>query len=120
MTHCRNSRVVLAQHGLTILFTDDAQGTHPLGQASSLSVFDFGKDHFRDLHFGLKLISGNTSQNEFELDKLFANRTPHSANALSPVTTKNPDRSHLGFRNSDFEFPNTLLVRRRCQTPHRC
>jgi hypothetical protein len=41
-------------------------------------VYDFCKAHFRDLHFGLKLISGNTGTTEFELDESFA-KDPDSA-----------------------------------------
>ena len=43
-----------------------------------LSIADFCRDHFRDLHFGLKLISGNTGQTNFKLDKSFA-QNPDSA-----------------------------------------
>ena len=61
------------QHGLTIAFTVDARKRLArLAGESSLSVYDFCKSHFRDLHFGLKLISGNTGTTEFELDESFA------------------------------------------------
>ncbi len=61
------------QHNLTITFTTSARKQLArMARESSLSVFDFCKDHFRDLHFGLKLISGNTGTTEFELDNLFA------------------------------------------------
>ena len=61
------------QHGLTITFNDKARKQLTrLAKASSLSVYDFCKEHFRDLHFGLKLISGNTGTTEFELDESFA------------------------------------------------
>jgi len=61
------------QHGLTIAFTTDARKQLArLAGESSLSVYDFCKSHFRDLHFGLKLISGNTGTTEFELDESFA------------------------------------------------
>ena len=58
------------QHGLAISFTADARKRlSSLAGKSSLSVYDFCKAHFRDLHFGLKLISGNTGKTEFELDE---------------------------------------------------
>ena len=61
------------QHGLTIPFTAGARKRlASLAGESSLSVYDFCKAHFRDLHFGLKLISGNTGTTEFELDESFA------------------------------------------------
>jgi endopeptidase Clp ATP-binding regulatory subunit ClpX len=61
------------QHGLAISFTADARKRlSSLAGKSSLSVYDFCKAHFRDLHFGLKLISGNTGKTEFELDESFA------------------------------------------------
>ena len=82
-----------AQHGLTILFTDDARRELTrLARASSLSVFDFCKDHFRDLHFGLKLISGNTGQTEFELDKSFA-ENPDTALSQRVVASYNEKKS---------------------------
>ena len=82
-----------AQHGLTILFTDDARKELTrLARASSLSVFDFCKDHFRDLHFGLKLISGNTGQTEFELDKSFA-ENPDTALSQRVVASYNEKKS---------------------------
>ncbi|MCH2592913.1 MAG: AAA family ATPase [Pedosphaera sp.] len=61
------------QHGLVISFTADARKhLANLAGKSSLSVYDFCKSHFRDLHFGLKLISGNIGTTEFELDESFA------------------------------------------------
>ncbi|RTZ69179.1 MAG: hypothetical protein DSZ35_03165 [Verrucomicrobia bacterium] len=67
------------QHGLVISFTADARRRlASLAGESSLSVYDFCKAHFRDLHFGLKLISGNTGTTEFELDESFA-KDPDSA-----------------------------------------
>ena len=85
-------------------------------------MFDFCKDHFRDLHFGLKLISGNTGQTEFELDKSFAENpdTALSQRVVASYNEKKSDSSRLGFRNSDFEIPNKLLVHLRYQIPHRC
>ena len=67
------------QHGLLIKFTDKARKQLTrLAKASSLSVYDFCKEHFRDLHFGLKLISKNTGKTEFKLDESFA-ENPDSA-----------------------------------------
>ena len=67
------------QHGLSIKFTDKARKQLTrLAKASSLSVYEFCKEHFRDLHFGLKLISKNTGKTEFELDESFA-ENPDSA-----------------------------------------
>ena len=63
-----------------------------LAKASSLSVYDFCKDHFRDLHFGLKLISGNTGQTEFELDKSFA-ENPDTALSQRVVASYNEKKS---------------------------
>ena len=68
-----------SQHALNIEFTNDARKelTH-MAKASSLTVADFCRDHFRDLHFGLKLISGNTGQTSFKLGKSFA-KNPDTA-----------------------------------------
>ena len=82
-----------SQHGLTIQFTDDARKELTgLAKASSLSVFDFCKDHFRDLHFGLKLISGNTGQTEFELDQSFV-ENPDTALSQRVIASYNDKKS---------------------------
>ena len=68
-----------SQHALNIEFTNDARKELTyMAKASSLTVADFCRDHFRDLHFGLKLISGNTGQTSFKLDKSFA-KNPDTA-----------------------------------------
>ena len=68
-----------SQHSLSIKFTDKARKQLTrLAKASSLSVYEFCKEHFRDLHFGLKLISKNSGRTEFELDESFA-ENPDSA-----------------------------------------
>ena len=81
-----------SQHGLNIEFTSDARKELTrMAKASSLTVADFCRDHFRDLHFGLKLISGNTGQTKFKLDKSFAENpdTALSQNVVASYKEKN-------------------------------
>ena len=73
----------------------------PLGQGVLTECVRLLQDHFRDLHFGLKLISGNTGQTEFELEKSFAENpdTALSQRVVASYNEKNPDSSRLGFQN---------------------
>lgn len=79
--HAREERAVLAgivhefaerfrqSHGLTLRFTPEAaEVLAALAQAAGRPVRDFCADRFRDFQFGLRLISQNSGQQEFEID----------------------------------------------------
>ena len=64
------TREFKSKHGMMMNFSDEAITT--LAELSSLqgrSVLQICKSKFKDYQFGLKLIHGNTGQNEFSLTK---------------------------------------------------
>jgi endopeptidase Clp ATP-binding regulatory subunit ClpX len=57
-------------HGILVRFTEEAaQFLATSADQQGKSVFDLCQERFRDLQFGLKLISQNTQQTEFLLDR---------------------------------------------------
>ncbi len=57
------------KHGIQIQFTEEAKSwILEYTTSNDKSIGLFLKNQFKDLHFGLKLISNNTGKKEFELD----------------------------------------------------
>jgi len=60
-------------HGLRLLFTEGAASRLvELAEARGMPLRDFCAGHFKDFHFGLKLIQQNTGQAEFTVEEAMA------------------------------------------------
>ena len=56
-------------HGLGLVFTEEAAvRLVDMAAARGMPLRDFCAGHFKDFHFGLKLIQQNTGQTEFTVD----------------------------------------------------
>lgn len=61
------------EHNMGISFTEDAaEYVGERANAEEKSIWDFCTDHFQDLPYGLKIVSRNTGQKSFSIDRACA------------------------------------------------